>query len=80
MNEAFIMGVLKHPNIVKLYASGWLNNSIKQLCLEYMNSDNLLKYLRKSNVRLNMLEIALQISEGCKYLEENNIIHRFILH
>lgn len=86
------MGLLSHPNIIKLYANGWKNNNIHQLCMEYMNCGNLRKYLMERELldliylrerdRLEENEfsnIVLQILEGCRYLEENFIIHRLLL-
>ena len=75
------MGLLSHPNIIKLYATGWKNNNICQLSMEYMNCGNLLRYLRNRN-RLKEKEfsnIVLQILEGCRYLEEKFIVHRLLI-
>ena len=46
--------------------------------MEYMNSGDLLTYLRESKVNtlFQAIYIATQISLGCEYLESNKMIHR----
>ena len=47
--------------------------------MEYMNSRDLLSYIRANDKNFKETELftmAKQISCGMKYLEENNILHK----
>ena len=72
------MNKLKHENIVTLIGLKKLNNETFMI-MEYMNSGDLLNYLRINEKLLeeeNLFNFSLQICCGMQYLEEKNIIHK----
>ncbi len=72
------MNKLKHENIVTLIGLKKLNDETFMI-IEYMNSGDLLNYLRINEKLLeekNLFNFSLQICCGMQYLEEKNIIHK----
>jgi len=81
IKEANILNKCNHPNIVKLIGISYINLELKYLIMEYMNMGDLRSYLIyiRSNNNNNLelfLNILIQISYGCLYLENNKIVHR----
>lgn len=78
------MSNFNHKHILK-FKGICLNNEPMFLLLELMNRGDLACYLRKnkpigavpSPLNLNdLVEISIQVADGCVYLEEKNYIHR----
>nr|XP_054758504.1 leukocyte tyrosine kinase receptor-like [Lytechinus pictus] len=84
--EALIMGNFEHPNVVSL-----LGVCFKEkphfIVLEYMEGGELKQFLRDirpteekpSSVKMkDLLQIAQDVAQGCRYLESRRFIHRDI--
>ena len=77
--EIHLMKNLNHRNIVKLYDVLYDFNNTDEvyLILEYCCNGNLTTFLGCNGIDENMAKNYLrQLSEGLKYLKENNISHR----
>ncbi|KAF0388395.1 kinase-like protein [Gigaspora margarita] len=78
-NTLEIINILRdipHPNIVKFYAV--VNNSFGNIVLvmKFAEGGNLRQYLKNDNLQIiKKLKIAKDITEGLKFLHDNNIIH-----
>jgi len=75
--EIKILNKLKHKNIVTLIGIKKINNETFMI-MEFMNGGDLLNYLRRNDKNLkenDLFNFSIQIANGMKYLEENNIIH-----
>ena len=80
LQEAYILSVIDHPNIV--HPCG-LCLSPLILALEYMADGSLVGYLHSDLARQNshlrdLSMICVQVAEACQYLESKSIIHRDI--
>ncbi|RIB29523.1 kinase-like domain-containing protein [Gigaspora rosea] len=75
----YLQRVYKHQNVIEFYGvtrdiSGGLH-----MVLQFANNGNLREYLKSNFSKLewiDKLRIACEISDGLKFLHENNIIHR----
>lgn len=78
LTEAILLNNCDHFNLIKIEGVCFKNNKIDSIIMEYMNSGDLLTYLRESKVNtlFQAIHIATQISLGCDYLESNKMIHR----
>ncbi|WKY10617.1 hypothetical protein Q1695_002740 [Nippostrongylus brasiliensis] len=80
MKEARLMRGLNHPNVVKLYGVGMLDQPL-YILLEYVAGGALKSYLRKNKdsiTKAEKVQMALGASWGISYLHKSNIIHRDI--
>eukprot|EP01080_Neovahlkampfia_damariscottae_P012745 gene12745-6937_t len=78
--EIYILSRLDHENIIKVYEHFYIENSdLKLICfpLTYCDAGDLNTYLKKSSlIEEEILDIAIQITEGISYLHSNKILHR----
>ncbi|VDO80316.1 unnamed protein product [Heligmosomoides polygyrus] len=80
MKEARLMRGLNHPNVVKLYGVGMLDQPL-YILLEYVAGGALKTYLRKNKdtiTKPEKIQMALGAGWGIGYLHKSNIIHRDI--
>ncbi|XP_068089471.1 LOW QUALITY PROTEIN: proto-oncogene tyrosine-protein kinase ROS [Hyperolius riggenbachi] len=85
LKEAHLMSQFHHPNILKLLGV-CLFNEPQYIILELMDGGDLLSYLRGARPNANyenpmlssmdLLQISLDISKGCAYLEGLHFVHR----
>lgn len=76
--EIRVLSELDHENIVTLIGIKTVENE-KYMIMEYMNSRDLLSYLRSHEnlTEIELFEIAEQVCAGMAYLEEKNVIHKY---
>ena len=76
LNEAHILQVVEHPNIVKFYDRGeWLGKPY--LAMEYIEGESLHTYLKHSPLTLKRaLEVLLEVAYALCHLHTHGIIHR----
>ncbi|XP_071955020.1 proto-oncogene tyrosine-protein kinase ROS-like [Antedon mediterranea] len=86
LKEAVLMGNFKHPNILALLGV-CLDNDPQYIILELMEGGDLLNYIRGARgvaggpaklTLLNLVDIVIDVAEGCKYLESMHFVHRDI--
>ncbi|XP_077343180.1 proto-oncogene tyrosine-protein kinase ROS isoform X1 [Lithobates pipiens] len=85
LKEAHLMSQFHHPNILKLLGV-CLFNEPQYIILELMDGGDLLSYLRGARPNtvyedpllssMDLLDISLDISRGCAYLERLHFVHR----
>ncbi|XP_078698808.1 proto-oncogene tyrosine-protein kinase ROS-like isoform X2 [Branchiostoma floridae x Branchiostoma belcheri] len=84
LKEAHLMSQFKHGNIVALRGV-CLDNNPQYIILELMDQGDLKSYLhanrpnplRPSQLDLmDLIDICLDVTRGCKYLEEMHFVHR----
>lgn len=84
LKEAQLMSTFKHKNILQLKAVCLVNDP-NFLVIEFMKNGDLRSYLLSkrpvgavpSPLSLcDLMDISIQIAEGCVYLEELNYVHR----
>ncbi|KAM3932703.1 proto-oncogene tyrosine-protein kinase ROS [Leptodactylus fuscus] len=85
LKEAHLMSQFHHPNILKLLGV-CLYNEPQYIILELMDGGDLLSYLRGARVNtlvqdsllstVDLLDMSLDISRGCSYLEKRHFVHR----
>lgn len=73
LNEIKMYKYLNHKNIVKIY-DYYIKNNNYNIVLEYMNMGDMNNIICNDNI----YNILLQITNGIKFIHENNIIHRDI--
>ncbi len=76
LNEAHILQVVEHPNIVKLFDRGeW--QAKPYLAMEYIEGESLHTYLKHSPLTVKRaLEVLLEIAYALCHLHTHGIIHR----
>ena len=76
LNEAHILQVVEHPNIVKLFERGeWQEKPY--LAMEYIEGESLHTYLKHSPLTIKRaLEVLLEIAYALCHLHTHGIIHR----
>lgn len=76
--EAAILSSLAHPNIVRIYSSGELDDGRICLVLEFVKGITLRQKLEaeKKLEYVEFLQIFEQVLSALSYLHANNIIHR----
>ncbi|KAI5193845.1 Proto-Oncogene Tyrosine-Protein Kinase Ros [Manis pentadactyla] len=84
LKEAHLMSKFNHPNILKQLGV-FLLNELQYLILELMEGGDLLTYLRKARMTtfhgplltlVDLVDMCVDISKGCVYLEQMHFIHR----
>jgi len=77
IQEIKLMHLVNHLNIVRVF-NYYIYPSIHlgYILMEYIDGDNIEKYLKKHPQDIN--EIFVQVIDGFKHLESNNILHRDI--
>lgn len=73
LNEIKMYKYLNHKNIIKIY-DYYIKNNNYNIVLEYMNMGDMNNIICNDNI----YNILLQITNGIKFIHENNIIHRDI--
>lgn len=76
LNEASIIGMTDHPNIVKLYGQGEWDGGL-YIAMEYLQGISLRSYLLENPISLkHALEIVLDIAYALCHLHTHGVIHR----
>ncbi|XP_060046544.1 proto-oncogene tyrosine-protein kinase ROS [Erinaceus europaeus] len=84
LKEAHLMSKFNHPNILKQLGVCLLNEP-QYIILELMEGGDLLTYLRKARMTkfhgplltlTDLVDLCVDISKGCVYLEQLHFIHR----
>jgi len=76
LNEAKILGVTSHPNIVKLYDLGQWEKGL-YVVMEYVQGVSLRQFtMRNTMTHKRALEIVLQIAYALAHLHGQGVIHR----
>ncbi|XP_030754698.1 proto-oncogene tyrosine-protein kinase ROS-like isoform X3 [Sitophilus oryzae] len=84
LQEAQLMSHFKHEHIIQLLGV-CLDNDPQFIIMELMEGGDLLTYLRNSRNPLNktpslnlleLLKMCLDVTKGCRYLEEMHYVHR----
>ncbi|XP_055455372.1 proto-oncogene tyrosine-protein kinase ROS isoform X3 [Psammomys obesus] len=84
LKEAHLMSKFDHPNILKQLGVCLLSEP-HYIILELMEGGDLLSYLRKARgtklhgpllTLVDLVELCVDISKGCVYLEQMHFIHR----
>ncbi|KAM5325675.1 proto-oncogene tyrosine-protein kinase ROS isoform 1-T1 [Glossophaga mutica] len=84
LKEAHLMSKFNHPNILKQLGVCLLNEP-QYIILELMEGGDLLTYLRKARMTklhgplltlADLVDLCVDISKGCVYLEQLHFIHR----
>ncbi|XP_042795613.1 proto-oncogene tyrosine-protein kinase ROS isoform X2 [Panthera leo] len=85
LKEAHLMSKFNHPNILKQLGVCLLNEP-QYIILELMEGGDLLTYLRKARMTkfhgplltlVDLVDLCVDISKGCVYLEQMHFIHSF---
>lgn len=77
-----ILKKLKHQNVVTFIALQQIDGEVFMI-MEFMNGGSLLSYIKQNEKSLTeeiLMNMAEQICCGMQYLEENNIIHKYLFH
>lgn len=76
VNEAEIIALADHPNIVKLYSQGQWENGL-YIAMEFIQGTSLRQFLQHNPLSLKRaLEIILEISYALCHLHTHGVIHR----
>lgn len=76
LNEAEIIALADHPNIVKLYGHGEWEGGL-YIAMEYIKGVSLREYLTKKPLSLKRaLEVILEIAYAICHLHTHGVIHR----
>ena len=76
LNEAKVIGLTTHPNIVKLYDLGQWENGLF-VAMEFVQGIPLRQFIQKNPIsHKRALEIVLQIAYALAHLHAHGIIHR----
>jgi len=76
IQEASIIALADHPNIVKLYGQGEWEEGL-YIAMEFIQGISLRKYLRYNLISLkHALEIVMEISMALCHLHAHGVIHR----
>ncbi|RVE41944.1 hypothetical protein evm_013412 [Chilo suppressalis] len=84
LKEAALMSNFKHEHILRLLGV-CLDNDPNYIIMELMEGGDLLSYLRKKRVSLytpesltllDLLNMCVDVTKGCRYLEEMHFVHR----
>ncbi|ELU07736.1 hypothetical protein CAPTEDRAFT_42843, partial [Capitella teleta] len=84
--EALIMSKFHHPNIVR-FIGVCFEKHPRFIILELLEGGDLKTFLRESRPKLempspinmsNLIQLAIDVANGCHYLEDNHFIHRDI--
>ncbi|WVZ19986.1 hypothetical protein V8G54_007308 [Vigna mungo] len=76
--EVYILSKIQHKNVVKFVGACTKPPNL-YLVTEYMPGGSMFDFLHKQKTALalpSLLKVAIDVSEGMKYLHQNNIIHR----
>ncbi|CAH0586987.1 unnamed protein product [Chrysodeixis includens] len=84
LKEAALMSNFKHEHILRLLGV-CLDNDPNYIIMELMEGGDLLSYLRAKRVSLytpesltllDLLNMCVDVTKGCRYLEEMHFVHR----
>ncbi|KAK7409886.1 hypothetical protein VNO78_00269 [Psophocarpus tetragonolobus] len=76
--EVYILSKMQHKNVVKFVGACTKPPNL-YLVTEYMSGGSMFDFLHKRETILSLsslLKVAIDVSEGMKYLHQNDIIHR----
>jgi proto-oncogene tyrosine-protein kinase ROS len=85
LSEAVLMRHFNHLNIVKVLGV-CIDNDPIYIIMELMPGGDLLKFLREARrdngpallTLQELVQISLDVAQGCRYLEQQRFIHRYI--
>lgn len=76
LNEAKVIGLTSHPNIVKLFDLGQWEKGL-YIAMEYVQGVSLRQFIKKNTIsHKRALEIVLQIAYALTHLHSHGVIHR----
>jgi len=76
LNEAEIIAMANHPNIVKLYGQGEWEEGL-YIAMEFIEGISLRQYMLQNSISLkHALEIIIEISYALCHLHTHGVIHR----
>lgn len=77
--EAKALAAISHPNVLKVYATGVLNNGRPFITMEYIEGESLSSAIQSSEAGISAEESItyfIQIARGLAHCHENGLIHR----
>jgi len=76
LNEAQIIGMASHPNIVRLYGQGEWEKGL-YIAMEFIRGISLRQFIQKKSLsNKRALEIVLQVAYALSHLHTHGVIHR----
>lgn len=76
LDEAKIIALTNHPNIIKLYGQGEWENGL-YIAMEFVRGISLKQFIIQQNLSIrSCLEIVLQVSYALLHLHSHGVIHR----
>ncbi len=82
LKESIFLNSLNHQNIIKFNGICFENNNFnrpKFIAIEYMNRGDLLRFIRDNKITFEKaVYICLNIARACRYLEEIELVHRYL--
>lgn len=76
LNEAQIIGMTNHPNIIRLYGQGTWEKGL-YIAMEFVQGISLRQFIQKKSLsQKRALEIILQVAYALSHLHAHGVIHR----
>lgn len=79
LSEGQIIAQLEHPNIIKIYDIGVLQDTVFYMAMEYLSGGSLRERLKAGAFNLDTsLQVLKDVGAGLQYAHEQGFIHRDI--